>query len=72
MDHKLGWIYCHSELLQQDFAVKELPRGKVDVYTQDKTHYTQAEFDVIKNNHDGKYSNKVHVIKSVFKGTIVK
>lgn len=68
---KPDWTYGHSELLKQDFAFKQKHDGSLDVYTEDKTHYTQGELDVMEKGHCGEYDLSVHIIKQVFGGTII-
>ena len=42
-DKKPGWTYGHSEALNQDFAFRKDNNGGLELYTEDKTHYTWQE-----------------------------
>ena len=70
-EHKPGWTYGHSDLLDMEFAFQQKPDGSLDVYTEDKTHYTQAELDIIHKKHNDEYDKRVHMIKHMFEGVIV-
>jgi hypothetical protein len=69
--HNPDWTYGHSDLLGMDFAFKQKPNGSLDVYTEDKTHYTQSELNTIRENHNDEYSKQVHIIKHMFDGIII-
>jgi hypothetical protein len=71
LEHNPDWTYGHSDLLQQDFAFKQKTNGSLDAYTEDKTHYTQDEINIINDKHSGEYDSRVHMIKHLFGGTII-
>lgn len=64
-----GWTYAHSDLLNQDFAFRPDNKGGYEVYTEDKTHYTWSEINLIK--HKGGLPTEVHLLKKVFSGDII-
>ncbi|MBO7715826.1 MAG: hypothetical protein J6S85_19845 [Methanobrevibacter sp.] len=67
---KPGWTYGHSEVLNQDFAFRKDYLGNLELYTEDKTHYTWDEIEII--NEQGTIPLEVHLLKKAFKGKIVK
>lgn len=64
-----GWTYGHSEVLQQDFAFRKSGNG-LELYTEDKTHYTWKEINII-NKHGKEIPPQVHLIKKIFEGEII-
>lgn len=66
---KPGWTYGHSDALDLDFAFRKDKSGNVELYTEDKTHYTFKEIAVI--NKHGSITPEVHLIKKIMQGEII-
>ena len=69
-----GWHYYHSKTLSLEYAVRVIPSGidagKVELYTEDKVHYSPAELaEIRKPGNDGKpgeITAELHLIKKTF------
>ena len=70
-DKKPGWTYGHSEALNQDFAFRKDNNNGLELYTEDKTHYTWQEIRNIQK-HNAPIPLQVHLIKKVFNGVLLK
>ena len=70
-DKKPGWTYGHSEALNQDFAFRKDNNNGLELYTEDKTHYTWQEIRNIQK-HNVPIPLQVHLIKKVFNGVLLK
>lgn len=66
-----NWTYGQSDLLRMKFAFKQKSDGSLDVYTEDKTYYTQKELNIMHEKHNNVYDKRVHIIKHMFEGEIV-
>ena len=68
--NKPGWTYDYSDLLGQKIAYRKDKAGNLELYTEDKTHYTWPE---IKNiaKHKSENLRQVHIIKKLFDGLII-
>lgn len=64
-----GWTYGHSEALNQDFAFRKDKNGNLELYTEDKTHYTWNEIKLISRHKE--ITPAVHLIKKMCNGTII-
>ena len=62
------WTYDYSDELKMKFAYR-VNNGRMDVYTEDKVHYTHEEITRIKNA-GCKITAEPHLIKKMFDGKI--
>lgn len=67
--NKPGWTYGHSDALGQAFAFRKDKGGNLELYTEDKTHYTWREISIIHKH--GEITKEVHAVKKIFGGTII-
>lgn len=65
-----GWTYGHSDSINQDIAFRKDGNGNLELYTEDKTHYTWQEIIAISKHKDG-LPLQVHLIKKTFMGEII-
>ena len=65
-----GWTYGHSDSINQDIAYRKDGNGGLELYTEDKTHYTWQEINAISKHKDG-LPLQVHIIKKMFNGVIL-
>lgn len=67
---KPGWTYGHSDSINQDIAFRKDGNGNLELYTEDKTHYSWFEIKVIEKHKTG-LPLQVHLIKKIFNGSII-
>ena len=65
-----GWTYSHSDSINQDIAYRKDGNGNLELYTEDKTHYTWQEINAISKHKEG-LPLQVHIIKKLFNGVIL-
>lgn len=67
-EKKAGWTYGHSDALNMDFAFRKDAAGNLELYTEDKTHYTWEEIKIIEQH--GGITPEVHLLKKIMGGII--
>ena len=63
------WVYDYSSSLKLPYAWRKTPQG-IEIMTEDKVRYTAKEVKIISDT-IGEITQGIHLIKKVFKGTII-